>query len=249
MKKLLTGIVVFLFVLGSTSAVQAYSYSFDIQSGSLNMTVAQGYENLTIATSTSLVVGYDSIPALDSTMDYDYSLGVDLGLVYSVTIPVPDLFGGAINMTDSISFNQSLVLGGQGINLDEWITLGGTSIYNDSVRLNGEFEGYTLNNVLLSYNLSIVNDAAVEMLALNITSVSLSEGNIADTLSALASSLTMELVGTDLSGFISAFGLTAEVTFTSGTLDLAATPVPTPATVWLLVSGLAGLVGLRRSRA
>ena len=240
MKKFLTGIVVLFVVLGCTSGVQAYSYLLDIQSGSLNLTIGKGYESLTLTTPDPLVIGYDAYPVLDSTMNYDYSAVADLDLTYSVP---------SFGLTGTTSFADSMGLGiFQGIDLDEFIVPGGSITYDDSFLVSGEYDGYVLTDALLSYQVTITSDLTTNTLTLNIIDLTLSGGNASDFLAGLIPGITTELLGMDPSFLISLTDVSMALT-PGGTLDLAATPVPVPTAVWLLASGLAGLVGLKRHRA
>lgn len=244
MKGPVTGIVVLLFVLGCASGVQAGLYQFDIQSGSLSLTVEKGYNRLNLATPVPLVIGYDGWPALDAAVDYDYHVTADMGLSYSV----PSLASG------TASFSESLGLGiFQGIDLSEWMTSGGTRLVEDSFQVSTEYDGYTLTNALLAYHFTVANDAAANAFTLNIIGITLSQGNTPEFLGSLIPDLTMDLMGVDPSLLIGFMDLSLGITPSpGGTLDLDAAPVkavPAPSALWLMGFGLAGLVALKRRRS
>ena len=202
---------------------------------------------MSLSTGEDLIIGYDDYPGLDTSRDYNYSLGLDLTLGYSITSPV--------SISDSIPLGGAFIPGiFQGINLADYITIGGTTILNDTYTFDETFsyEEYSLTGITLAYNITIIDDPTAKTLTLSITELTLSGNNMDELLSTLLSELSdiitqdTPLEGTDLTDIINLTGLSAEITPT-GTVNL--TAVPVPGAVWLLGSGVVALAGLGRRNA
>ncbi len=105
-----------------------------------------------------------------------------------------------------------------------------------------QFGQYTLTGATLDYDVTFTPDLGIlNRYAIRIDELSLYGGNTRDLLSGLINELNQSgQVPIPLPG---AFSIPTTL---AGTIDLQADPVPVPAAIWLLGSGLMGLIGLRR---
>jgi|GEM_PF-4130487 len=235
MKKAVMRVVLILFILGCSSMAQAYSYGFDVQGGSLLLNADDGTDAyLSVVTSSDIMVAFNfDPPPDDALLDYRLSLDMTLGL-----------FGGFVTY-DFIVDNAAMGVF-QGIDPVDWIGDGNSfMLYEDTLTLSGQFGDYTLDNALLDYNVALTPPASgSNAYAITIAMLSLSGGNTGDLLNGIVN----DLVASGEVPFALNFPITNFPISLVGTADIEASPVPVPAAVWLLGSGLIGLIGVRRRR-
>lgn len=232
MKEKLSGILVFFLLIGFASMAGAYSYSFDIQSGGLSLDVTENCEKVSLSTTDDLVFDVDiDLPSEDMVLQQVASVNITLKLFSLLDVP--------LSMTD-IDLGTSI-----GVNPAEFLG-DGTSVetYLGSTRIDALFGSYTLTDVLFEYDVIVAPDPAVDnRYAVDINNLSISEGNTSEMFWGVLNELIgsgMVPAGVDLTPPFTIFGSV------TGTLDVQADPVPVPAAVWLLGSGLLGLAGFKR---
>ncbi len=233
MKKKLTGILVFFLIIGFASLAGAYSYSFDIQGGSLSLDVTENCEMVSIFTNSDLVIDVDfDLPTEDMLLQHTASMNIDLTLFGFLGLPT-------LSMTD-IDLGAFI-----GVNPAEFLG-DGTSVetYLGSSRINAQFGTYALTDALFEYDVMVTPDLTVDnRYAIDINTLSISEGNTSEMFWGVLNELIgsdMVPAGVDLTPPFTIFGSV------TGSLDIQADPVPVPAAIWLLGSGLLGLAGFKR---
>lgn len=225
-------LIICMLILGLASAAQAYTYSFDFQSGDISLHVAENCSLLSIVTINDLIVDMDIDAAPEDTL-YSYTASLDM------TLGLFGMFNYDLDLSD-------LDLGTfQGFDLDSFFG-DGTAVmaYTVTDTVSGQFGDYSLTDATLEYDITVTPDDSVEdRYAITIDTLSLYDGNTSELLSGLIN----ELNESDESPISLEVPFTVPITL-SGTMDIQAEPVPVPAGIWLLGSGLLGLIGLKRNR-
>lgn len=225
----------FLLVSCFASSAGAYSYSFDIQSGGINLHVAENCSLLSITTihtpsEEDIVVDLDfDLPSEETTLEYTASLNMTFGLLgfLQYDIQLDDFSLGTFAAIDPTPFL------GDGIDAVQYV---------DSMDISGSFGGYSLTGATLDYDITVTpySDPS-NRYSIHIDEFSIYGGNTSELLSGVITELNeMEGVPITLS-----VPFTIPVTL-SGTMDIQADAVPVPSALWLLGAGIIGLAGLRR---
>lgn len=223
MKKLKACAVSLLLILSGISTGHAYTYSFDIQSGAGLLYESEDFSEDGLADQAS------------AGTRLSYTTSMDLGIGSA----------GFLN----IGFSE------QGLSMDIFQGINATDFTGSSTDP-GYYSGNRLFSAefdpcaggTLAYSLTMTPDALVDnRYAVDITTLLFSGGNSSEFIEGLFNGLLqsgtvpigistpIEGQPLSISGFISAQGTSAETTAT-----------PVPSALWLMGSGLVGLIGLRR---
>lgn len=230
MKRSLTAIVIFLGVLCCAATSQAYFYAFEFidGAGAVSLNVNEDANELSMLTTNDLIVGF-TYDAPSEDMHLSYTLSADLNL---------SLFG---------FLNYDLVMDDEPIgvlpSIDPTDYIGdGTSAmsFSGETSISGEFGEFYLQDATLAYDILFTPVSGVDdEYAISINALTLSDGNIEDFLAGIFD-------GVNNAGLSISPPLEDVPVELSGIAELTADPVPIPAAVWLLGTGLIGIVGLRR---
>ncbi|MCP4118839.1 MAG: VPLPA-CTERM sorting domain-containing protein [Desulfobacteraceae bacterium] len=234
MKKRLIGIFSALFILSCSTMVHAYSYSGDIVSGWLSLDVTADYESASLTTPEPLVVDFEFDPApCGGVVSYTASATLSLNLLgfYTFELELPETGLGSFAAPD-----LSTLLG-DGVN---------PAVHAGSREITGAFGGYSLTGANLDYDFTFTpEEGSNSSYEIAIDELTLSGGNTSELLSGIVEDLNQSGQVPLPQPMKAPFKIPAAVN--GGTFEIrAAAPVPVPAAVWLLGSGLLGIVGIRR---
>ncbi len=236
MKKQLMCVISILLVLGCSTMVNAYSYSGDIVSGWISLDVTEGYlsASLTTPETQPLVVDFAFDPAPSGgVMSYTASATLSLKLLgfFSFSFELPYTALGTFAAPDL----SSLLVDG--------VT---PAHHAGSRKITAAFGGFSLTDATLDYDYTFTPDQGVnDRYAIAIDTLTLSGGNTSQVLSAIVDGLNNSGQVPLPEPLKAPFKIPASVS--DGMFDIqVAAPVPVPAAIWLLGSGLLGLVGIRR---
>ncbi|MCD4718912.1 MAG: PEP-CTERM sorting domain-containing protein [Desulfobacula sp.] len=235
MKKIIVSTLAFFMILGFSSMAHASSSSFDFQSGGISLHVAENCSLLSVVTTNDLIVDIDFEPSPEGLlMEYSVSVDMTLGLfgMFNYELELSNLALGTFQ-----GFNPSDFLG-DGITA---MNYAGTSV------INAQFGQYDLTGATLEYDVTFTpSQEEFNRYAISIDMLSLYGGNISE----LLSGIILELNQSDQNPIALTVPFTIPMTF-SGIVNLQADPVdsvPVPAAIWLLGSGLLGLIGFKRHK-
>jgi hypothetical protein len=236
MKKQLMCVLSVLLVLGCSTMVNAYSYSGDIVSGSISLDVTDEYlsASLTTLEAKPLVVDFVFDPAPSGgVMSYTASATLFLKLLGFIpfSFNLPDMALGAFAAPDLSN------LLGDGV---------APANHVGSRQITAAFGGYSLTGATLEYDYTFTPDEGTsDRYAIAIDDLTLSGGNTSQVLTDIVDGINASGIVPGSEPLNAPF--TIPVSVSGGTFDIqAAAPVPVPAAIWLLASGLLGLVGIRR---
>ncbi len=229
----------FLIIFGLSSYAGAYSYSFDFQSGGMRLDVAANSEMISLITTDDLVVDMNfDLPPEGMLLKYTASVDANLALffgLFNMPLKMDNLVLGSFMGIDPAGFSGD----GNGV----------VGNYSGSQRIDSQFGQYALTDALLDYNITFTQDQNYTgqnnpgRYAINIETFSISEGNTSEMLWGILSDLSSSDMVPDGVSLIPPITLFGSLT---GTVDIQADPVPVPAAIWLLGSGILGLVGFKR---
>lgn len=230
MKRTLTAMVIFLGILCFASTSQAYYYSCDITGGSTQLNVNADATELSLVTTEDLQVGF-TYDAPSENVSLSYTLSTDLNLNLS----------GFINYELTLDAEPLGV--SQSIDPADYLGDGtGSTNLRGQALISFGFSGYYLENASLTYDMLFtpVNGTTGEY-TVSINTLILNDGNTGDFLTGIFDSINNS---GELPVSLS-FPLAADIEPT-GSVELTASPVPVPAAIWFLGSGLLGMLGIRR---
>jgi len=238
MKNRIRAIAIILLLAAFVPAAQAattydYNYEFEVTSGNLAVSFGDNYSYVNLYTTSALTIdySYDNEMTTGSAYEGIYS--------YFLEIEVQDipLFDGFYTSDQSFDTDKSD---------EEFSTSDGLDIsayYGDYVGSTTiSYEKYGLYDVNVSYAYSISGSG--DTLSITIYYIYLSGGNLSSVLNDLVDEYSS--YGIDLEGET----LAAKITDGYGIVNAnkVASEVPVPAAIWLLGSGLLGIVGLGKKR-
>jgi hypothetical protein len=237
MKRTFITMVIFLGVLCAAGTSQAYFYALDITGGAVELSLNDDNSELSLVTTEDLIVGFsydapsEEVP-LAYTLSADLDLSLNLGffgnLGYTLTLDAEPM-----GVFDSIDPSDFIGDGTTGTTL------------NGQTTISGGFGEYYLEDAVLAYDILFTPTGEaggeIDEYAIAISALTLSEGNTEDVMSDLLGMVADSMgLPISLSGPLT---ISAELT---GQVELEADPVPVPAAVWLLGSGILAVLGLRR---
>lgn len=231
MKRTLTAMVIFLGMLCCASTSQAYHYDCNITGGSVQLNINDDTTELSLITTEDLLVGL-TYEAPNENVPLSYTLSTDLNLNLS-------------------GFNYELTLDAEPLGIfqsfDPTDYIGDGT---DSTNLKGKtlisvgFGEYYLEDATFTYDILFTPvSGTTDEYAISIDTLILSGGNTQDFLTDIINAI-------DNSGELPGpvpLPLSADIEAT-GSIELAASPVPVPAAIWLLGSGFIGMLGMRMKR-
>jgi hypothetical protein len=226
MKRSLTAMVIFLGVFCCAASSQAYFYAFEFIDGAVALSVNAEADELSMVTTDDLIVGF-TYDAPSEDMLLSYTLSADLSL---------NLFG---------AFNYDIVMDDEPIgilpSIDPADYIGdGTSAmsFSGETSISGDFGELNLQDATLAYDILFTPSGVDDEYLISINALTLSDGNTAEFLAGIFDAFNIDGLPISL--------LQDLPVVLSGNAELSADPVPIPAAIWLLGSGLIGMVGLRR---
>jgi len=234
MRKFFFTSTIFLLIIGFSSTVLAYSYKIDILQGKVNVEIGENYSFINIVTIENIVANldFDAAPA-GTLMNYTVSVAIDLrpfGMIdYSFDVTDMD-----IGIFQSLDFSGLLPAG----------SAPSEQTAGQKTGIDADFMGYSLTGATLDYDFTFTKDDSISnRYFINIAEFRLSNGNTGDILSAIITDFADEI----LPGMILTPPFTIPTSL-AGSMDIQADPVPVPAAIWLLGSGIVGLIGFRSRR-
>lgn len=232
MKRTLTAMVIFFGVLCCASTSQAYYYNCDITGGSVQVSVNDDATELSLVTTEDLLVGF-TYDAPSENVPLSYSLSTDLDLNIA----------GFINYELTLDEEPLGVF--QSIDPADYIGDGtGSANLKGEAHISVGFSGYYLEDAALTYDVLFTPvSGTTDEYDVSINTLTLSDGNTAEFLTGIFGAINNS---GELPVSIS-LPLIADIEAT-GSIDLTASPVPVPAAIWFLGSGLIGMLGIRRKR-
>lgn len=232
MKKALTAMVVFFSMLCCAATSQAYYYDCEITGGSVQLSVNADASELSFTTTEDLLVGltYD---APSESMPLSYTLSTDLQMNLSGFISY-DLVVDDLPLGIFPSFDPA-----------DYIGDGTSSMsHTGETLISADFGKYHLEDATLTYDVLFTPVSGTSnAYAISIDTLTLSGGNTQDFLSSIVSDINAEMP----SSASLRLPLSVDIEAT-GSIEIDASPVPVPAAIWFLGSGLIGMLGLRKKR-